>query len=134
MTESNEDKKPAENNESLFQIMDRIIDQLNSTKKMFIIAIISIMIIPPISFAITFALLEPPSPFEGGPRERFGFGFHPFGVARIVPLMISFVWLGIGIRQWLVLSKWTKKYERYKELQKKVDEKLDFDKDEGKEG
>jgi hypothetical protein len=28
-----------------------------------------------------------------------------------------------------VLSKWSKKYERYKELQKRVDEKLDYDND-----
>jgi len=34
----------------------------------------------------------------------------------------------VRIRQWFVLSKWTKKYERYKELQKKIDEKLsDYD-------
>jgi hypothetical protein len=32
-----------------------------------------------------------------------------------------------------VLSKWSKKYERYKELQKRVNEKLDYDDDdEGK--
>ena len=34
------------------------------------------------------------------------------------------VWIGIGIRQWFVLSKWTKKYKQFKELQKKIDEKL----------
>jgi hypothetical protein len=50
-------------------------------------------------------------------------------MARIVPILISFVWLGIGIRQWFVLSKWSKKYERYKELQRRTDEKLDFDVD-----
>jgi hypothetical protein len=48
----------------------------------------------------------------------------------MVPFLISLIWLGIGIRQWLVLSKWTRKYERYKELQKRIDEKLDFDQDE----
>jgi hypothetical protein len=42
------------------------------------------------------------------------------------------VWLGIGIRQWFVLSGWTK-YERYKELQKKIDEKLDYDNSNDKE-
>jgi hypothetical protein len=26
-----------------------------------------------------------------------------------------------------VLSKWSKKYERYREVQKKIDEKLDYD-------
>ena len=50
-----------------------------------------------------------------------------FGIARIIPFLISIIWLGIGIWQWFVLSKWTKKYERYKELQKKIDEKLNDD-------
>ena len=112
-----------------FQIMDGIILQLNRTKKMFIIMILTIMIIPPIAFVLTFALLGPPFPFhDGGPDDRFGPGFNPaFGIARIIPFLISLIWLGIGIRQWFVLSKWTKKYERYKELQKQIDSKLSDD-------
>jgi hypothetical protein len=122
----NNDNRSGEN---IFQIMDGIIVQLNKTKKMFIIMILTIMIIPPITFALTFALLGPPFPFhERGPPDRFGPGFIPaFGIARIVPFLISIIWLGIGVWQWFVLSKWTKKYERYKELQKKIDEKLDDD-------
>jgi hypothetical protein len=38
-------------------------------------------------------------------------------------------WIAIGIRQWFVLSKWTQRYEIYKELQKKIDEKLDYNDD-----
>lgn len=96
---------------------------------MFIIMILTIMIIPPIAFVLTFALLGPPFPFhDGGLHDRFGPGFNPgFGIARIIPFLISLIWLGIGIRQWFVLSKWTKKYERYKELQKKIDAKLSDD-------
>lgn len=120
------DDQPKENP---FQIMDGIILQLNRTKKMFIIMILTIMIIPPIAFIITFALLGPPFPFQdGGLHDRFGPGFNPvFGIARVIPFLISLIWLGIGIRQWFVLSKWTKKYERYKELQKKIDKKLSDD-------
>ena len=123
------DKDDNRSRENIFQIMDGIIVQLNKTKKMFIIMILTIMIIPPITFALTFALLGPPCPFhERGPPDRFGPGFNPaFGIARIVPFLISIIWLGIGVWQWFVLSKWTKKYERYKELQKKIDEKLDDD-------
>jgi hypothetical protein len=129
---SNDNTQPKEN---LFQIMDGIIYHLNRTKKMFIIMILSIMIIPPISFIVTFALFGPPFPFHDDrmmPSERFGQGgFGPgFHAARMIPFLISLIWLGIGIRQWLVLSKWTRKYERYKELQKRIDEKLDFDQDE----
>ena len=124
--------------ENLFQIIDGIISQLNKTKKMFIIMILTLLILPPISFVITFALLGPPMFFGGGAMhpEGFGPGFWrgSFGLARAVPILIFLVWLGIGIRQWFVLSKWTKKYERYKELQKKIDEKLDYDSDVDNEG
>jgi hypothetical protein len=44
------------------------------------------------------------------------------------------LWVGIGIRQWLILSKWTKKYRQYKELQKRIDEKLDSDEEDGQPG
>lgn len=129
MTDTHEDKDNNRSKENIFQIMDGIIAQLNRTKKMFIIMILTIMIIPPIAFALSFALLGPPFPFhDGGPADRFGPGFNPaFGIARIIPFLISIIWLGIGIWQWFVLSKWTKKYERYKELQKKIDEKLNDD-------
>jgi hypothetical protein len=132
MTNTHRDKDNNRSKENIFQIMDGIIAQLNRTKKMFIIMILTIMIIPPIAFALSFALLGPPFPFhDGGSADRFGrfgSGFNPaFGIARMIPFLISIIWLGIGIWQWFVLSKWTKKYERYKELQKKIDEKLNDD-------
>jgi hypothetical protein len=136
-TDPNKERKKEDRNENLFQIMDGIILQLNKTKRMFILMIITILILPPISFLITFAVFGPPMFFNagndsGGMRPegfRFGpIGFgHGFALARVIPILIFIVWLGIGIRQWFVLSKWTKRYERYKELQKKIDEKLDYD-------
>jgi len=123
------DSKKKNHDENLFQIMDGIISQLNKTKKMFIIMILTLLILPPISFVITFCITRTSNVFGGGTHsEGFGRGFgRGFGLARAVPILIFLIWLGIGIRQWLVLSKWTKKYELYKELQKKIDEKLDYD-------
>ena len=131
--DNDNDNKPKDN---IFEIMDGIIAQLNRTKKMFIIMILTLMIIPPIAFAVTFALLGPPLHFDTGSAGGSPDSFGPppqIAMARTVPILVSLVWLGIGIRQWFVLSKWSKKYERYKELQKRVDEKLDYDNDdEGK--
>lgn len=128
---SNKDDNDNKSRENIFQLMDGIIAQLNRTKKMFIIMILTLMIIPPIAFAVTFALLEPPFHFDtGSERGPDSFGPPPqIAIARMVPILVSLVWLGIGIRQWFVLSNWSKKYERYKELQKRVDEKLDDDND-----
>lgn len=129
------DKVPDEN---LFQIMDGIIHQLNRTKKIFVTLLLAHLIIVPIAFAVIFAIFGPPfamgGPWwwhgnhTGGPWPGF-----PFPLVPIIPIAAVLIWLGFGIRQWLVLSKWTTKYELYKELQKKVDEKLDYDDDEGHE-
>jgi hypothetical protein len=132
-TDPNKDRKEEDHKENLFEIMDGIILQLNKTKRMFILMIITILILPPISFVITFAVFGPPMFFNDGGMRHEGFRFgpggfgHGFALARLIPILIFIVWLGIGIRQWFVLSKWTKRYERYKELQKKIDEKLDYD-------
>jgi hypothetical protein len=129
------EKKKEDHNENLFQIMDGIISQLNKTKKMFILMIITILILPPISFVITFIIFGPPMFFDGASMHHDGFGFgaggfgRGFAPARAIPILIFLIWLTIGIRQWFVLSKWAKRYERYKELQKKIDEKLDYEGD-----
>jgi hypothetical protein len=95
---------------------------------MFILMIITILILPPISFVITFAVFGPPMFFDDGNSGmghegfRFGPGLfgHGFALLRVIPILIFIVWLGIGIIQWFVLSKRTNRYERYKELQKKI--------------
>jgi hypothetical protein len=128
MGDFNNDKSSPERN--LFKLMDGIIYQLNKTKKMFIVMILTVMILPPVTLLISSLVFAPPYE-DSGPVEKKmipGEGRHyKFFNLRIVPLIISAVWLGIGIRQWFVLSEWTKKYERYKKLQEEVDKKLEDD-------
>ena len=134
--------KPVEN---IFRITDEIVYQLNKTKKMVILMIVSIVIVLPVTHIITFALIgetifsgEGPPPLRFG--DRSGGGGPPdspaFRIVQAVVIGTILFWIGIGIRQWFVLSKWTKKYKQYKQLQKKIDEKLDYDRepDEGNEG
>ena len=117
-----------EQGDNVFKIMDGIIDQLNRTKRTFILMVITIMVVIPLSFVISSALIDRPFPVHGGPPpwERPGTPQEPpnFWLVRTIPFMIALIWLGVGIRQWIVLSRWTKKYEHYKELQKRLDEKL----------
>lgn len=119
------DSKPTEN---IFQIMDEVVRQLNKTKKMFLIMIISIVVVVPGTFVVTFALAGGSSFWNGPPHDGPTDGVA-FGIARAIVIVFVLAWIVIGIRQWFVLSKWTQRYELYKELQKKIDEKLDFDED-----
>jgi hypothetical protein len=135
--ETNDDdkKKDIDNSKNLFRIMDQIIDQLNNTKRLFIAMILTVMILPPAVFVITFELLESDASslhsFEmshqkNEHRDNFFLRHNDllFLITRNVPLIIGILWLGIGIRQWIVLSKWNKKYQKYKELQKKIDKEI----------
>ena len=48
---------------------------------------------------------------------------------QLIIFIISLVWLGVGIRQWATLSKWDKKYQRFKKQQEDIDRKLDDNSD-----
>ncbi|MDQ3885033.1 MAG: hypothetical protein M3239_06280 [Thermoproteota archaeon] len=125
MAESKDNKKPTQN---IFQIMDEVIRQINKTKKMFLIMIISIIVVVPGTFIVTFALAGGSSFWhDGGPRNGGPPDSSAFGIARAIVIVFVLAWIAIGIRQWFVLSKWTQRYEIYKELQKKIDEKLDYE-------
>jgi hypothetical protein len=137
---NNSDNNNTRSDSSIFYIMDGIIDQLNKTKKLFIIMLLTIMIIPPIAFMLTFMLFGFPfhdddynnwtrnDPWEDDSSSTFNSGFNSsFRYLPLIPVIVVIVWMGIGIRQWFVLSKWDKKYKKYKELQKKIDKDLGKD-------
>lgn len=129
------DKIKDSSDANLFRIIDGIIYQLNKTKKMFIVMLLTVMILPPVTLLISSLIFAPPYDENGVVQKHFRPGEGrplKFFNLRIIPLVISAVWLGIGIRQWFVLSEWTKKYQRYKKLQDEVDRKLGDDKNDSK--
>ena len=141
------DKKEREN---IFEILDGMMFQLSKTKKMFLIMILTILIIPPAALLVMSAVTEPA--FEDQLEQRLQdrldrggitqeeydsikkkFGNEkprsPLHPPQLIIIVISLVWLGIGIRQWIVLSKWDKKYQNFKANQKEIDKELEDESD-----
>jgi energy-coupling factor transporter transmembrane protein EcfT len=113
------DRREGTTRENLLEILDNVIHQLDFTKKMVIIMVLSFIIIVPIIAYI--GLLSQSTA----------------GVGRFIPIIggaVFLVWLGVGIRQWIVFSKWAQKYRLYKEVQQKVEESLDFEKSDEEKG
>ena len=136
---------------SIFEILDGMMMQLSKTKKMFMIMILTTLIIPPIALLVMTSVYD--SPFDDRFEKRIDDrlseqirrGQLTFEEAnkikdqiidrnnrqiflqppQLVIFAISLVWLGIGIKQWLSISKWDKKYQKFKERQEKIDKKLD---------
>jgi len=146
MTKSNRN-----NHTSIFEIMDGMMFQLSKTKKMFMIMILTTLIIPPIALLVMTSAFDSPfnDRFEQKLEDRLNEALRSGKITldeankiknrfidqqrnqvllqppQLVIFSISLVWLGIGIKQWLSISKWDKKYQKFKEKQEQVDKKLD---------
>ncbi|MDG6905203.1 MAG: hypothetical protein JRN20_05380 [Nitrososphaerota archaeon] len=97
--------------DNIFRIADELVHQVDKTKKMVLIMIIAVIVAVPVSWHVAVLV-------KG----------IAFSVVGYIAIATAILFLAIGVRQWLVLSKWTRKYKLYKEMQKKIDEKLDFEK------
>ncbi len=125
--------------------------QLGKTKKIFMIMILTTLIIPPVALLVMTSAFDSPfnDRFDQRLEERINERCRNDHLTRdecnnlkdrlvdrnrqqvllqppqLVIFSISLVWLGVGIKQWLSISKWDKKYQRFKEKQEQVDKKLD---------
>ena len=99
--------------ENLPEMIDNVIRQLDFTRKIIIIMVLSFIIIVPIIAYI--GLLS---------QSTAGVGVY----IPIIGGAVFLAWLGVGIRQWIVFSKWLRKFRLYKERQKEVEDLLDFEK------
>ena len=117
MTDGDSSKKGTAH-ENLPEMIDNVIRQLDFNRKIIIIMVLSFVIIVPIIAYI--GLLSQST----------------VGVGVFIPIIggaVFLAWLGVGIRQWIVFSKWLRKFRLYKERQKELEDLLDFEKsDEGK--
>ena len=101
---------------SVFKIMDEMVEQINKTKRVFMILLVTI-IIPPVILEIIFTV--------------FGFNYESLHsesgdvIHYIVFIMFIGIWVGLGGRYLYVLNKLTKKYQEFKESQEKLEKKLD---------
>lgn len=143
---SNKDDS-GDKHENIFEILDGMMFQLSRTKKMFMIMILTVLIIPPLAILVTTTVFDSPfqDRFEQRLQEKLQIGeITPEEYQKIkdkpqnpgklflkppqlVIFAISLIWLGIGIRQWIVLSRWDKRYKRFKKQQEDIDKKLDED-------
>jgi hypothetical protein len=117
MTDGDSSKKGTAH-ENLPEMLDNVIRQLDFTRKIIIIMVLSFVIIVPIIAYIGFLS-----------QSTAGVGVY----IPIIGGAVFLAWLGVGIRQWVVFSKWLRNLRLYKERQKELEDLLDFEKsDEGK--
>lgn len=100
--------------DNILRIAYELVGQVDRAKKYVIVMIVAVIVAIPLSWHVTPLLLGTP---------------YNFRVAGIVTILIAIAFIAVGVRQWMMLSKWTERYKAYKELQARVDAELDFEED-----
>jgi len=174
------------NHNSIFQIMDRIMNELNHTRKIFVFMFFSMMILPVttiIIFMYTFddpkidrgelqtniressslsqklknqmVQLESLSPSEKEKELQLLLNSLEYKNTinridelaqnelnlvsndpknnlykkeiRLVTFILSIIWITLGIRQYIILSSWGKRYNKFKKQQEEINKKFDLE-------
>ncbi len=116
MTNGASSSKEGTAHENLPEMIDNIIRQMDFNRKIIIIMVLSFVVIVPIIAYI--GLLS---------QRTAGVGVY----IPIIGGAVFLAWLGVGVRQWIVFSKWLRKFRLYKERQKELEDLLDFEKNDG---
>ena len=182
----NNDRDGNDPSSSIFQIMDRIMKELNKTRKVFVFMFFSMMILPVTTIIIFMYTFDDPKIDRGELLmniQEFNFlsqklknqmiqlenfesldkqkelqlllnsedykqtinridelsqnelklvtdepknNLHKKEI-RLITFILSIIWIILGIRQYIILSSWGKRYNRFKKQQEEIDTKFDLE-------
>ncbi len=182
----NNDQGGNDPSSSIFQIMDRIMKELNKTRKVFVFMFFSMMILPVTTIIIFMYTFDDPKIDRGELLmniQEFNFlsqklknqmiqlenfesldkqkelqlllnsedykqtinridelsqnelklvtdepknNLHKKEI-RLITFILSIIWIILGIRQYIILSSWGKRYNRFKKQQEEIDKKFDLE-------
>ncbi len=120
-------------NHSIRDVIESFVEQIQSTRKLLFGITISALILAPLAIGISVYLVK---------HEHFFFildEYDEFGTFLVILLatviIVSSIWLVLGIRQFVMLKSWNARYSSYIKKKEKLDEKISssFDLDEDQE-
>ena len=182
----NNDQGNNDPSSSIFQIMDRIMKELNKTRKVFVFMFFTMMILPVTTIIVFMYTFDDPKIDRGELLmniQEFNFlsqklknqmiqlenfetldkqkelqlllnsedykqtinridelsqnelklvtdepknNLHKKEI-RLITFILSIIWIILGIRQYIILSSWGKRYNRFKKQQEEIDKKFDLE-------
>ncbi|TAK21891.1 MAG: hypothetical protein EPO37_03445, partial [Nitrosarchaeum sp.] len=95
---------------SIIEVMDGFIDKINQIGKTLLGISISALILAPLAIGLSsYLILHPHFFFILDEYDEFGVFL---AISLVIIIIISVSWLVLGIRQYLMLKSWNKKYSR----------------------
>ncbi len=107
---------------SIIEVMDGFIDKINQIGKTLLGISISALILAPLAIGLSsYLILHPHFFFILDEYDEFGIFL---AISLVIIIIISVSWLVLGIRQYLMLKSWNRKYSRYIQRKDQVDNQI----------
>jgi hypothetical protein len=122
MSSEDNDARFKRSRHDILILVDNFIERVFQIRKTFLTVSLSAMILAPLAIALSIFLLFHPSFFAVLEIENeFGFVLSLLLGGVIV---ISSIWLITGIRQYLLISSWKKRYNEYVKEKQEIDRNI----------
>ena len=124
MNEANEDPSKT-SPQNIISLMDNFIEQLLQARRTLVVAFtlsISSIILAPLAVGLSIFLLLHPSFFIALENED-EFGIF-LGILLVGIIIVSSIWLVMGIRQYRSIKSWNKKYDMFVKKREEIDRNI----------
>jgi hypothetical protein len=109
---------------NIFEVLDELIFHLNTTKSMFTMLIVSSFILAPLAIIVAAVISIHPA-FLGLILNRLpGVGLMIITFIGIT-VVLSAIWLAIGIKERAFFSAWNTRFSRFISLKERIDRELE---------
>ena len=107
---------------SIIEVIDGFIDKINQIRKTLLGISISALILAPLAIGLsTYLILHPHFFFILDEYDEFGIFLATF---LVIIIIISISWLVLGIRQYVMIRSWNKKYSKYIQRKDQIDNQI----------
>jgi len=107
---------------SIIEVMEGFIDKINQIRKTLLGISISALILAPLAIGLSlYLILHPHFFFILDEYDEFGLFL---ALSLGIMIVISISWLVLGIRQYLMLKSWNKKYSNYIQKKDQIDNQI----------
>ena len=115
---------PEKRRNNIFEVLDELIFHLNTTKSMFTLLIVSSFILAPLAIIVAAVITLHPA-FLGVLLNRLP-GVGTIIIAFIgITVVLSALWLAIGIKERAFFSAWNTRFNRFISLRERIDRELE---------
>jgi hypothetical protein len=109
---------------NIFEVLDELIFHLNTTKSMFTFLIISSFILAPVAIIVAAVISLHPAFLAVVMNRLPGIGMMIIAFIGIT-VILSAIWLAIGIKERAFFSAWNTRFSRFISLKERIDRELE---------